>query len=401
MPAAPSAITIVDRTPSLETEWNALVRSSPDGWAWGLFGWQDVVCGYARLGTFDRSFAVVRDGRVVAVVPLHHVPAERRLSSSGFGIAGPMLAPDLGAKRRRSTLALVFEALKAKAIDLGCERIDVGWSPVCRTSLESLRGVNPFLDYGLEDVSAVTRVIDLSVGEERLWAGLSSDARQKIKQARAMGCVATRVSWQDSLETYVAMHTRTYLRTGAVPHDRSYFEGIARRMEPEGAVCLWAGISPDGRPVAFHSDARHGAASYYHMGCSDEEALESGLNYLLFWEAMTGALRDGCTWYEVGHVFPGATAGKERGLTVFKSKFGGELHRHFLARLDLPASESGPSPRPGRTELLGQWLVASRSLGAAMIGDEAIERIARVVRPRRGRGVRPPGEGSPGRVERK
>ncbi len=398
--AGDPAITVLERAPSLESAWNALVRASAEGWAWGLYAWQDVVCGYARLGTVDRGFALAQDGRLVAVMPLHHVPAERRLSSSGFGIAGPMLAPDLGGRRRRKILGLVFDRVRAIAADLECETVNVGWSPVCSTCLQNVRGVNPFLEYGLEDISAVTRVIDLSVGEDRLWAGLSSDARQKIKQARARGYVARRVSWSESLDAYVTMHGETYRRTGAAPHDTGYFEGIATRMEPEGAVCLWAGFTPEGRVAAFHSDARHGPASYYHMGCSDDEALESGLNYLVFWEAMTGALNDGCRWYEVGHVFPGAPAGKERGLTVFKSKFGGDLHRHMLGRLTL-RPPAGAEPSTGQADVFAEWLAASRSLGDALIGEAAMGGLRRIVRPIRSlAGPRRRGGASPVRSER-
>jgi ubiquinone/menaquinone biosynthesis C-methylase UbiE len=95
-------------------------------------------------------------------------------------------------------------------------------------------------------------------------------------------------------------------------------------------------VAPDGEMVAFRNDARLGEGVLYHTGCSKSDALETGVNYLLVWEAIRGAAHDGFKWYEVGEVFPAATDGKARSLTEFKSRFGGELHRYFKARKALP-----------------------------------------------------------------
>jgi hypothetical protein len=50
---------------------------------------------------------------------------------------------------------------------------------------------------------------------------------------------------------------------------------------------------------------------------------------------MLGAKADGCLWYEIGPVYPGLKDGKDRGVTIFKSKFGGELYRSFEGRISV------------------------------------------------------------------
>jgi GNAT acetyltransferase-like protein len=176
------------------------------------------------------------------------------------------------------------------------------------------------------------------------------------------------------------------------PHPRRYFDGIAQHMAPAGFAELWVGVSPEGKPVAFHNDTRFNAASVYHTGCSETAHLDSGVNYLLFWAAMRGAREAGCAWYEIGEIFPAARDGKSRGLTVFKSKFGGELHRYFRGRLAIeqpvtavevsapaqaapdapvgtaqpPAAAPIPPPSPWR-----QWYQASRALARHVIGPRS------------------------------
>ncbi|HRJ69307.1 MAG TPA: hypothetical protein PK812_06830, partial [Beijerinckiaceae bacterium] len=51
--------------------------------------------------------------------------------------------------------------------------------------------------------------------------------------------------------------------------------------------------------------------------------------------------------YDCGWIFPGASDGKQRGLTLFKTRFGGEPHRAFRARRQVePARPSNPEPEP-------------------------------------------------------
>lgn len=363
-----SSFRILPRSPEIKSQWDDLVRRSPDGWVWGLYDWQDVALSYERLGLQDRGFALASPTGLVAIMPLHIIPAARRLASSGFGVAGPMLIAGLSERHRRKILTAVFDAVLDIARKEKCLAIEVGASPVCSSSLGSQWGVNPFLEFGFRDVSEVTRVIDLRADERTLFAALSDDAKQKIKRAEQLGYRVSRVSWPEMLDDYYRVHCQTYRRTGAVPHERSYFEGIALKMEANGSAQLWAGFSPEGRPVAFHNDARFNHASYYHTGCSENACLDSGVNSLLFWRAILGAKEDSCSWYEIGHVFPGVANGKLRGLTVFKSKFGGKARRHFLGRIDFEAeAEQETFQHLGLRSSIRQWLAASRNLVKAVV----------------------------------
>jgi hypothetical protein len=136
------------------------------------------------------------------------------------------------------------------------------------------------------------------------------------------------------LDEYYLTHLETYRRTGASHHPKEYFEIIAETAH-RGQAVLWVGRDPSGKPVAFHNCARYRKGSLYNTGCCKTEHLRSGINYLLFWNAIVGAKEDGCNWYEVGEVFPNETGGKLRGLSIFKEKFDGELYRYYRAEIQL------------------------------------------------------------------
>jgi hypothetical protein len=224
---------------------------------------------------------------------------------------------------------------------------------VTETSIAAPWGVNPLVLYSFEDGSGLSRVIDLSASEEKLWAGLSPDARRQIRLAREAGYVAERAGWANSLEHYYKLHCETYRRTGVSPHPREYFEGIAKWTAPAEHSVLWRVRDASGAVIGYHNDASFAKGAYYHTGCSADGVGEAGAGYLLFWEAMMGARAAGARWYDCGAIFPNAEDPKQRGLTTFKTKFGGETHRLFLGRMkfesyDRDALHSDVPSRAGR-----------------------------------------------------
>jgi hypothetical protein len=320
---------ILPATPELNAAWDHLVDASPEGWPFALSGWQRLILSVADWGLQDRSAAVSQGGELLAVVPLQHQADARRVGSSGFGGCGPVVAAGVPRRLRRRVLDCAFDYVFEVCREVGARRFDMSQSPVTRAAIGNAWGVAPYLEYGLADVSTLSRVASLAVAEDILWKGLSQNARQMAQRALSLGYTVTRTDWDSQVDEYYRVHEETYRRTGVQPHPRAYFEGIAREMGPRGNAVLWVGRDAEGRSVAFHNDARMAGASMYHTGCCETAHLRSGVNYLLFWEAMRGARREGCAWYEIGEVFPCPGTEKERGLTVFKSKFGGEDHRSF------------------------------------------------------------------------
>lgn len=350
--------------------WDALVRQSPDGWVFSLHGWQRVVTDVDAWGFEERGFAIREGKRLLAVVPLHYRPSHKVMASSGWGGSGPVMDAALSPTERDRVMAAALARMGEIAQADHAEALEVSCYPVTASSIGNRWGVNPYQRHGFEDVSLLSQVIDLSASEEEIWNGFSQSARQAVRKAEKAGFRTERVDWGAMLDTYYDCHVETYERTGVTPHPRRYFSGIAAQTAPAGASVLYAAYSAAGEPVAFHNDARWGAGSNYHTGCSRASTRETGLDYLLMWTALRDARAAGCLWYDCGWVFPGSADSKQQGLTLFKTRFGGELHRAFRARRGFaptpvaadtpPVQEDVTLPHPPRPGLLSRL---ARTLG--------------------------------------
>lgn len=336
-----------------DAAWDELVLSSPDGWVFGLRAWQRLILAVEQWSLTEQSLVLMDGKRLVGVMPLQFDTTNERLASSGFGGCGPMLLGTLEGVSRDVALKRLIEGARTLAATLGASAFEFSLCPATKTSLNARWGVNPFVSLGGEDLSTHSRLVPLDISVDALWARLSKGARQEIRRARQRGYRVHRSDWSGMTDEYYRVHCETYHRTGATPHPRSYFDGIARELAPAGQSVLWVATTEDGNPVAFHNDARLNKACMYHTGCCETAHLEGGVNYLLLWASLQGALEDGFEWYDVGEVFPAGT-GKARGLTVFKSKFGGEIHRLFRTRFPAATPDSATSTPASQQEEIGR-----------------------------------------------
>jgi hypothetical protein len=339
-------VKIVSRKECGREAWDGVVMSSPDGWVWALWKWQELILAVPRWQLAEASFAVTDGSRPLAVVPLQWSGDRRVLGCSGWGFTAPALAADLSGSERRATLDVVFAEMDRIARRGSATRIDLALSPVSATAM-AVRDQNPFIEFGYAGTTGQVRALDLSQSEDELLADCSRDTRQQLRKARDRGVTSRAVAWPEFLDDYYRLHTETYERTGEQPHPREYFSGIAHALGHDGHSVLSAAFDRDGRVLAFHNTARLAGGAMYHTGCSTAAALDCGANYVALWSAVLGAKAAGVRWYEIGEVFPSVSSGKQRGLTTFKSKFGGQslsIHRATRAIEPEPAA-TGPIGR--------------------------------------------------------
>ncbi len=349
----------------LSDEWDDLVIHSPDGWTWALTSWRRTILAVERWGLQDHSFAVSDGHRLVAVMPLQYFPAGNRMESSGWGLCGPVVANGIEGKYRKKILKTTFQHAEETSCTYGATELRFGAPPVVQRSLDAPWGVNPYAEYGFEDVSTLSRVIDLTSSEEQLWHDCSETARQTVTKARAKGFHVNIVDWRDYLDIYYDVHVETYTRTGVPPHPKKYFQGIAENMQLIGNTILWCCFTDDGKPVAFHNSCVFANKGMYHTACSLSAYLNDGVNYLLFYEAMIGLKHKGIHWYECGNIFPECedAQDKRKGLTEFKTKFGGETHHSFISKKEFTYFIPDISCKPGCKILFSDFVRSGWKLG--------------------------------------
>jgi hypothetical protein len=333
-------VRIIRLTPEVAEEWDKVVQSSPDGWCFSLASWLEMVT--PIWGMEQLSFAVSEGENLVAVMPLHWLPSAHRLSSSGWGHGGPAVQAQKSSAERSRLWCYCLEHVDKLAAQLGAQQIDVSISPLTLSSIRNEWGVSPLVEYGFQDVSGISQVIDLRLTNDELWAGLKKDARYEIQRAVKAGYSVDVVEWPSFVREYYEVHVENYLRTKVTPHPIEYFQGIADQSKRN--FVLRVGRAADGAAVAFHNTACFGDGAMYHTGCSRSSHLKSGINYLLFWEAIIGAKSAGQIWYEAGEIYPEARSGKQYGLSMFKQKFGGAPHRVFRGRKLVQVTNTSQAP---------------------------------------------------------
>jgi hypothetical protein len=354
------SLQIISRTGLTQNIWDELVSVSPDGWVFSLWGWQELILKVPKWNLKDHSFAVLDGGHLVAVVPLQYNAASEALLSSGWSGSGPVLSGSLEKKQRHTIIKYTIEHCLKVSERLKAKKLVYAASPVTRSSIEASWGVNPFEMCGMKDCSRLSQVIDLSLPENELWNGLSDLAKRKIRKAKASGFKIERTCWKSNVEKYYELHAATYLRTGEVPHPIEYFSGIANELSQGGYSVLWRALDENKNVCAYHNMARFKEGAYYHTGCSVKSDADLGVNYLLFWEAMLGARRMGVRWYDAGWIFPSGASKKQEGLSHFKTRFGGEVHRSFFAELCFHSSSKEMKPKVAypslKEKIIGRFL---------------------------------------------
>lgn len=306
-------------------DWDAVVRGSPDGWPFALSGWRRIILSVAEWELEDHSFALADENGLAVVVPLQFDRRSQALGVTGWGGCGPVAADRLRGPARDMAMKAALSHVDSIAARIGAQALRFWLPTVTRSAVEPTGDV--FDEAGFTDRSGVAQVIDLAPDEAILRGAFSETARQTIRKAERSGVTVAQEPWPDLLDTYYATHRDNYARTGVTPHPRRYFEGIAREMAPLEHSVLWVARDSEGTPIGFHNDMQFGDGVWYHTGCSTGAALQNGANYLLFWRAMLGAKAAGRRWYDCGEIFPATEDAKQKGLTLFKTRFGGSARR--------------------------------------------------------------------------
>ncbi len=326
-------ITSIALTSENAADWAAVAATSPDAWMFHDAGWLAMT--ERSLGLAGYSFILEMNGRPVGVMPLQMRSGSRVMRSSFFGTGGPALIAGLASGERRKFFSELFTRAADISRSAGAVALEVHLPPLSQTSLGSRWQVNPLVEFGYEDTSTHTWVADLSPLWDKVAERFSGSVSGELKKAAAAGYRIEQITDEGDMVLYDKVHRETCAASGIRPHPRAYFNGVFRDIVLSGRAVIWKAVSSSGEPVAFEMTARYADTALYWAGCCRRAALDTGVNYLLQTQAMRWAREQGCRWFENGEAFPQEVSGKLKGLTLFKRKFGGELHRYHKGVLKL------------------------------------------------------------------
>lgn len=169
-----------------------------------------------------------------------------------------------------------------------------------------------------------TLVLDLGLPLEQILSGMHQKTRYNINLAEKKGVVVK----QGTVDNFLQLNKQTTSRDNFVSHQGSYYRQMVQALGG-GAVKVWQ-AEFNGKVLASALVMYFGDTVTYLHGASSNEDRNLMAPYLLHWEIIKDAQKQGFKYYDWWGVNPGnakhPTYKKSwEGITRFKSGFGGEF----------------------------------------------------------------------------
>lgn len=179
-----------------------------------------------------------------------------------------------------------------------------------------------------------TVLVDLAPSEDDLLANMKQKTRYNVRLAGRKG-VSVRLGGPGDFDTLNHMYAQTAVRDGFAIRGQDYYHHVWDAFYRAGMLKpLIAEV--EGQPVAALMLFLFGERAWYLHGMSSGEHRNLMPNYLLQWEAMRLAKREGCLIYDLwGAPDVFAPFDSMWGVYRFKHGLGGQVVRH-LGAWDLP-----------------------------------------------------------------
>lgn len=315
--------------------WNNTLRALPyahvlQTWEWGEFkrattGWQPLRLAFKRGDTIVAMSSVgVRSVGPLKVMVVSKGPA---LAYEDSALLAEVLDYLQSMARQHRAIWLKIDPDVIAATGVPPE--DDTPNPTGQAVLKDLqtRGWR-FSDDQVQFRNSIC--LDLMRSEDELLAAMSQNTRRKVRAAEKKG-VTIRSGTIADLPILYDLYRMTGARDHFLIRPASYYE-LAWRSFMEAGLAHALIAEFDGRPIAHVILFHFGRKCWYFYGASSNDERERMPNYLLQWEAMRWAKRQGYALYDMwGAPDHFDESDSMWGVYEFKRGFRGTVTRHIGA----------------------------------------------------------------------
>lgn len=264
-----------------DDEWRAYVDGAPGASLYHALEWREI----SQRSFGHRSwYLMVRDSdRVRGVLPV----VEMQSTLFGhFFVSLPFL--DYGgilADTPECEMALATAAAQL-AVKRGARHIELR---------------QPSVATGLTGAGWTVRqhkaalVVALGADQEKIWSGLSSRLRGKIRKANKSGAMFS-VEGSEALADFYRVFGLNMRNLGTPVYSPAFFQNILRSAK-DAAILL---VRHQGRAIAGAIALRHGDRIELPWICSDYAHASHQVNEFLYWNAITWGCRTGARELDLG-----------------------------------------------------------------------------------------------------
>ncbi|MFA6550864.1 MAG: peptidoglycan bridge formation glycyltransferase FemA/FemB family protein [Candidatus Gracilibacteria bacterium] len=187
-----------------------------------------------------------------------------------------------------------------------------------------------------------TLIINLDQSEDQILSQMKPKGRYNIKVAqkhdvkirKSANPNKNNATFKKDLTAFYALLTQTCARDGFQIHSKSYYENMLAILAPQNLANLYLAeykSSESAKPqiIAGIIVTRFKDTATYYFGASNHDFRHLMAPYLLQWEALTQAKKDGFKFYDLLGIAPLDSSGSPikshhySRITDFKLKFGG------------------------------------------------------------------------------
>jgi hypothetical protein len=183
-----------------------------------------------------------------------------------------------------------------------------GWSNLCIPEEIGMK----------ENAYYLTHVTGLDDDPEKLMAGLDHDARYNIRRAEKSQLTIREAQGENDLKKFHLLTTLTRRRLNLLPWPYRFFQSIYRNIVTSGhGFLLLAEL--EGRLIAGSMYFSFKDTVTQKFNASDKDYTQYKPNYLIIWEAIKRAHREGYRSFDLGITNP-----ENQGLATFKRHWGAD-----------------------------------------------------------------------------
>lgn len=169
-----------------------------------------------------------------------------------------------------------------------------------------------------------TWVLDISKSEEELLADMKQKTRYNIRLATKKKIIIRTSNEPKDIEFFFNLAQETAKRNKINTHPKNYYVKMMKSLSEHNAIKLYL-AEYEGKTIAANLMLYFGRIVTYLHGGSNSEFRNLMAPYLLHWQAIQDAKKEGYQIYDFGGVSPENEADhKWAGISRFKRGFGGK-----------------------------------------------------------------------------
>jgi len=329
--------------PTRTADWDDLLRDLPGASFFYTRAWAKVL--QASYGYTPLYFALMDSGAMRALLPMMEVSS---FLTGKRGVSLPFTDYCQPLVPHEQVFLALFDAVKQEARTRGWKYID-------------LRLTNGILKKEIPSLFFHGHVLDLSVGQEQLFAQFADTNRRNIRKAGKQGVEVTLENTLEALQEFYRLNCLTRQRHGLPPQPWHFFENVHREIIAKG-MGITALARHEGNAVAGNVYFHYGDKALFKFGASDIRYQNLRPGNLVMWEAIKSYAGKGCKCISFGRTEP-----ENKGLRRFKEGWGTKETDITYYRFDLASGAfvtENDSVAPGKREVLSRLpLPALRVLG--------------------------------------